>query len=109
MLEIPVRTDIYWYSEIVELDGISYRFDFSWNTRDERWHVSIFLVDGTALVMGIPIVVDWPLLNRFANNNLPYGLLIAIDTTGQGIEPGIEDLGDRVKLVYYPVDEIALT
>lgn len=106
MIEIPVRTDIGWWSEVVDLGDTLYKLEFAWNTRDERWYMSISLTDGTVLLAGLPIVVDYPLIDRFTNENLPYGALIAVDTSGRGAEPNIDDLGNRVKLIFVPADEL---
>lgn len=105
MIEVPVRNDLSWYSELVDLAGVIYLLTFAWNTRDERWYMDIAQEDGTTLINGIPLVVDFPLLSRFASNLLPAGMLMAVDNTGGGEEAEDEDLGDRVKLIFYPVSE----
>lgn len=37
------------------------------------------------------------------------GALVAVDTSGRGVDPGRYDLGERVQLVYYPRDEVDAT
>ena len=96
--EIPLRSDLPWFAETVELAGVQYRLEFAWNTRDARWYFSILAADGTQLVMGLPIVVDFPILNRFTDDRLPDGDLWVWDVSGDGIEPDQYDLGDRVKM-----------
>jgi len=107
MIRIPIRSDIYWYIENVELNGSVFRLEIAWNTRGQRWYLSILTSDGEMIVAGIPLVVDTPLINRFADRRLPYGLLMMVDTTGQGREPEQEDLGDRVRLIFGTVEEFA--
>jgi hypothetical protein len=97
---IPTRTDLEFYTEQVELGGVVYRLTFAWNLRDSAWYMSIADVDGVAIVSGIRIVVDYPLLNSVSNADRPTGLLLAIDTSGAGLDPGLEDLGDRVLLMH---------
>jgi len=99
---IPVRYDLDFYEMTVALGEVDFRLTFAYNTRGVRWHMDIAQADGTALLDGIPIVVDTPLLLRFTNVNLPAGYLIATDTTGEGIEPEKDDFGDRVQLVFIP-------
>ena len=97
---IPLRTDIPWYTEIVELGGVQYQLEVAWNTRDQRWYISVADADGVNVATGIPVVVDWPLLERFSLTDLPDGTMMAIDLTGNGEEPDKEDLNDRVKLMF---------
>lgn len=98
LTEIPTRSDLPRYAETVELAGDQYRLEFSWNTRDARWYVSILTAAGDQIVMGLPIVADFPLLRRFTDTRLPDGELWAWDMSGDGLEPGQYDLGDRVRL-----------
>lgn len=102
IVEIPIRSDLDWYSLTAALDGADYRLAIWWNTRDERWYLSVSESDGTLIVAGVPMVVDYPLLDRFAHEDLPTGVLMALDTSGEGAEAGQEDLGDRVRLIYVP-------
>ncbi len=99
---IPIRSDLDYYSMTVSLAGIDYRLSFAYNTRDSRWYMSVAQADGTVLVSGTPIVVDMPLLLRFTDTDLPAGYLVATDSTGEGLEPEKDDFGDRVKLVFIP-------
>jgi hypothetical protein len=103
IVEIPVPVDLPRFAIVVALDGTDYRLAMWWNTRDSRWYLSISLTDGTQLVSGVAVVVGFPLLGRFASPDLPPGMLLAIDSTGDGVEIGQQaDLGNRVRLVYIP-------
>lgn len=108
VLEIPVRNDLDKYSLIVAINDVDYRMEFAHNTRDDHWYLSIELTDGTELVNGMPIVADSPLLARWAwNAELPQdGYLMAVDTTGEAATPVKEDLGDRIKLLWVPFEDI---
>ena len=108
ILEIPVRNDLDRYSETVSINGTEYRLRFSHNTRDDHWYLSIELTDGTELASGIPIVTDTPLLARWAwDSRLPQdGYLMAVDTTGESADPVKDDLGDRIKLLWVPLEDI---
>jgi hypothetical protein len=99
LTEIPLRSDLPRFAEVVELGGAQYRFEFSWNTRDSRWYVSVLTSAGARIVMGQPIVADFPLFERFADSRLPTtGLLWARNVSGDGLEPGQYDLGTKLKL-----------
>lgn len=108
ILEIPVRSDLDAYSLIVTLEGTDYRLAFRYNTRAARWIMSMELTDGTALASGIPIVANVPLLGRWSwKDDLPAdGFLMAVDSTGDEEEPAKEDFGDRVKLLWVPLEDI---
>lgn len=108
ILEIPVRSDLDAYSLIVTLEATDYRLSFRHNTRDDHWYMAMELTDGTALASGICIVADSPLLSRWAwNENMPEGgLLMAVDVTGEQEEPAKEDFGDRIRLLWVPLEDL---
>ena len=109
IVEIPVRSDLDRYSLTVDLEGTEYRLLFAFNSRDDHWYLSVDLTDGTALVSGTAIVADSPLLGRWAwRQELPAdGYLMAVDSSGEAEEPRKEDLGDRVKLLWVPYEDLA--
>lgn len=108
IVEIPLRSDLDRYSVIAAINGTDYRFSVSFNTRDDHWYISIELTDGTELAAGLPIVSNQPLLARWRwDSRLPQdGFLMAVDSSGEDIEPEKEDLGDRVKLLWIPYEDI---
>jgi len=100
IIQIPVRSDLYQYEFSCELDGTVYIFDIHYNSRKDRWIFGIKTSDGTEIVMGIPILVNYDLLGRFADSNLPPGTLFAINTESEHENAGELDLGDKVLLLY---------
>jgi hypothetical protein len=102
---IPCDPSLTSYVMQTVLDGITYTLAFHWNTREEAWYFDIQTADRTPLVSGIKIVVGFPLGFRTPNANKPPGLFTAVDTTGKKQDPGIADLGNRVKLLYLSEDE----
>lgn len=94
------------YTFECDLDDVTYRWAFEWLDRDDAWYMSMSNVDGVALVSGRKVVLGYPLLNLYRDARLPKGLLIAIDTAEGDVEPGLLDLGDRVKLVYFSPGEL---
>ena len=107
-LLIPTRTDgTQAYSQAVQLDGIAFRLDFSWNGRGKYWKVAIY--DAAAnLLLSKAIRVGMPLLARYRDPAFPPGEMVANDTSGQDADPGVNDLGARVQLVYYTAAEMAV-
>lgn len=105
---LPLRTDSTpFYAFGVALEGVSYNFTFKWNTRGSLWTFDVADGAGVALVSGRRVVVGLPLLARFKDPRLPPGQLVAFDTTGAGVDPGLADLGTRVTIVYWTAAEVA--
>jgi hypothetical protein len=105
---LPLKTDATpHYSFGVTLDGVAYTFEFRWNDRGEFWVFDIADGSGNPLVSGRKVVVDFPLLGRFAVEGLPEGSLFAVDTSGAGQGPTLEDFGARVTMVYLTAEEMA--
>jgi hypothetical protein len=63
--------------------------------------VEIRDVNGVRLLSGRRVVVSLPLLARLRDPRLPAGELTAVDTTGANADPGVNDLGGRVRLLYF--------
>jgi hypothetical protein len=97
---IPVRNDAS-FTETVSLDGKPYDLTFVWNQREESWQLTIGF-EAVTLISGVKIVPSWELINRFANSNLPPGLILVIDTAIKYTRPVKEDLGVRLKIFYVP-------
>lgn len=99
-LVIPTRTDEARYSIEIDLDQLTYRFDFDWNDRAEAWSFDLYDANNVLLLAGRRVVVGFPLINRFRDARLPPGDLHAVDTSTANLDPKFADLGDRVKLLY---------
>lgn len=85
----------------VELEGTVYKFRIIWNELTSTFALMISQEDGTLIVSGIALVVDSPLIQKYANPLLPPGELFAWDSSGQGMEVQDRgDLGTRVLLIY---------
>jgi hypothetical protein len=91
------------------LDGRRYLFERTWVDRAETWFLDIRDAEGTILLQGIAIRVGQNLLAPHVGDDLPgegRGALVALDTAGTGTDPGRDDLGTRVKLIYGPVAQL---
>lgn len=100
MLEIPVRNDLPAYEFTILIENRVYAFSFRYNFRMKRWIMDIKTSDGEPLVMGILILVEQSLLGRFKNEELPEGMLIALNLGREHVNPEREDFGENVKLLY---------
>lgn len=111
--EIPLRSDLPRYDLQVQLDAVTYTLELHWNTREAAWYMNVRTEDGSDIVNGIKVVVDFPLGRRTPNPLRPPGVFVAVDSSGQHLDPqwdddlSVGDLGDRVSLLYYSAQEIA--
>jgi hypothetical protein len=105
---LPLRPDLTHYDFGISLDGTSYLLELRWNTREEAWYLDIRLEDGTDVVLGIKVVVDFILGRRSQHPARPPGVFFAVDTSGRRQDPGISDLGARVQLLYFEAAELLL-
>jgi len=105
-LTLPLRTDLEHYDFSVELDGASYFIEVRYNSRNDSHYLSISDVEGVPLLIGRRVVIDFPLTRRFKNRALPAGEFMAVDTSGQGRDPGAGELGGRVQILYATAAEM---
>lgn len=97
---LPIDSSDAAYTVDIPLSGTIYRFAVAWNTRSQNWSFSIGLPDQDPIVAGLRIVGDWQYSQFFTDARLPPGRLYSVDLSGTGLDPGREDLGDRVVMVY---------
>jgi len=88
------------YDLQISLDGKVYTLGFRYLDRSERWVYDVRTADGTAIVVGQPVLNAYPLLRRFVDEQLPPGDLRAVATSEPGREANDDELGSRVLLVY---------
>ena len=100
VFEIPLQGVMTHFSQQTELDGKTFTFEFEWIERDQFWMLHIGDDNGNPLACGIKLVTDWPLLRR--DNGVFPGQLIALDSGETNRVPGLEDFGERVRLVWVP-------
>lgn len=98
--KIDINAEFASFKIKTDIEDVSYILRFDWNTRTERWYIGIYDSDENAIQIGIPMNVDCDLISRFAETELPPGILILLDTSGLHSEAGRDDLGDRCVLLY---------
>lgn len=105
MLIIPTEIELAAYRFQITIEGVIYIFQFRWNTIHEYWTFDILNYESVPLISGVKVVINYPLLNRYASSLLPPGEIIALDTSGKLERVGRNDLGDSVKLIYVTAAE----
>jgi hypothetical protein len=99
--DIAVRTDGYPNFDLDQsLDGAVYLMTFRWNERESKWYMTLADDTGDPIFAGVKVVADRVISFRTADARMPPGDITTIDTSGAGLDPGLDDLGNRVKLVY---------
>lgn len=104
---LPFSPGIEEYRVATALGDVGYVFDLHWNHRDKCWYLDAYEDDGaTAIFHGVKIVLGAFLGRQFRHRLVLDGALMAIDTSGQSLDAGLDDLGTRVLVVRLSLDEI---
>src|SRR5688572_16593107 len=88
-------------------DTGSYTFDVRWNTRDNAWRFDMYDPDGILMVAGVKVVLNTPLGRRSTHPFFNGNALIAIDTSLTNLDAGFDDLGTRVQIWHFTIEELA--
>ena len=104
---IPLDSIQAWDTVDVSLSGVEYRLEFLWNDRNGSnnpaaggsWTLSLLDTNDNYLIAGMRILAGSELLATYATST-PPGRLYVIDQSGQDLDPGFDDLGSRIILVY---------
>lgn len=96
-----------WSEQSVSLNGINYRFVFTFNGRDERWRLSIY-IGNTAVIEGLKILENQALLGQYLLDDFNHGELFCFRMKEDGLPVGRNNfgLGKAYELVYYSNEEI---
>ncbi len=105
------------YRQVTTLDGQDYVLRFLFNQREGKWYLSVSDQSDLPIVYGVKIVPLISLLRKVRDPRKPPGLLMARDLTAAeadfsagekiaDLDPGLNELGARVKLFYFVADEL---
>ena len=89
----------------VVLSGNPYTLRILWNERHGYYSLSVFERDGPAIVEGVKMVKNYPLLGRFKNPLLPAGELFFVDPKNRPTRPGYEAFTDYL-LTYFDAEDV---
>lgn len=102
---IPFLTSETNYRLGCPFDDFSIYFDVRWNSRDAAWYFDLYEADDTVIALNVKVITGIPLGRRSQHEFFETHVMTAVDTTGQGIDPGFDDLNSRVLvIVQTPVD-----
>jgi len=117
ILEINIPEKTAFFKQRVELDGVNYLLDFSYNEREDSFYLTLQDEDGLHLQGPMKILTNWPMLrwHRY-EKRLPPGELLAIATQSTDIHgiahktpipsaPGYGVLGKEIGFYYFDEEE----
>lgn len=99
-VQLPTRINLPAYRYRIELEGNVYVLDYIYNSRMGKWLVQVEDEEGNVIIAHVPVIVNWPLFDRFQQVTLPPGDIGAYDSANTDTDPGRFDLGGRVKMMY---------
>lgn len=94
------------YTVAVKLEGVRYLLGMDWNEREGSWYLSLSQEDSTAIVSGLRVVPDWPLLRRVTDAAGPPGEIVFRNTNANDAAPGRYDIGESFVPLYYEESEL---
>lgn len=97
---IPLPTSNPHFVQQTQLNGVTYTIRIHWNEREEAFYMELGDIEGNPIVASRKLVANWGLLFRVTDERKPVGDIFCVDQTGQGVDPGLDDLGERVLLIY---------
>lgn len=89
----------YWM-QYTQIDGREYLFTFYWNDRASAWYMDVADQDGVPIGSGIKLVCGVALMRAIVDDRKWPGALFCLPSTQDDSDPGHDDLGTRVLLVY---------
>ena len=104
---LPLVPSVPSYRVSTALEDQQYIFDVRWNARDLAWYLDISTEADEIILRGLKIVLGTVLGARSTDTRLPPGLLIPADLTSSGRDATFDDLGTRVAVLYYTLEEAA--
>lgn len=85
-----------------ELESVTYTFRVRWNDREGFYYLDILDAGANPMIQGLKICLGKIFSNRFvATAGIFPGTLFAEDTSGANLDPGLGDLGTRVRVIYF--------
>jgi hypothetical protein len=81
VLEIPLSNVDPAFSFTTDLDGVTFNFEFRFNTRMDLWIFDILDSLGTPIQLGNPFYTGFIFLRQNVSSSAPLGDLIAVNTS----------------------------
>ena len=105
-VSLPIDASDPNYRVGITLHDTPYILDVRWNGRAGAWYFDMYDVTETAIRLGTKVVLGAFFLLRCTDTRKPSGALFAADLSGEGREATIDDLGSRVLIFHYTMEEL---
>lgn len=100
-IPLDASTDGAPWTQRTVLDGVAYRLQFRWNSRQGVWTMRVRSDAGELLAGPLPLLAGWsPTMGLRVLPQLPSGVMGFSVQSEQGREVGLEELATRGVLVY---------
>lgn len=96
-----------WEAQVPIGDAL-YTFAYNWNASAKTsglWSLGVYDDQDEAIIVGCRIVLGIPIGRTSTHDLFTSGRIVAVDMTGKHVEPGLYDLGQRVELRRYTIDQ----
>lgn len=104
MEQIPIK-DFPAFTEELTIEEEVFTFFFNWNYRGQFWTLTILDQAQNTLVAGMLLEVQFEMLERFVDRDLPAGYIFPFDVTGVSTDILEKDLLNRISLVFLNEEE----
>lgn len=100
LLELQLNSSTGNYRFRTRLDDVDYVFRFRWSGREESWIMDIRDFQNNPVVAGVRVVTNIDLLANFKHLDIPQGDLVAINLKSDTAEPGRNNFGTDIRIIY---------
>ena len=108
---LPFSPGAPFYRVSTSMDGsdgpsTQYILDVRWNERDKAWYFDLLDGSENIIASGLKVVLGAYIGRTSQHPFFRTGVLVAVDSTGQGQDAGYDDLGNRVQVIRYTLPEM---
>jgi hypothetical protein len=105
--KIPTDPTLGDWEQVTTLDGVPYLLRFRYNSRSDRYFLSVFTEDGDPLFHGKKVTINADLLRQVADPDQPSGE-IRVFHQATGLDPRFGELGDGAEAFYLDEEILAI-
>lgn len=104
-IQVPFNTALADQQLSVDLGDTTYILRAKWNTRAEKWYLSMFDEDNSPIFTGMGFVNNINYLELVTDERMPSGLLYPFNYDDNSSECGRDDLNVSVFLIYDDLED----
>ena len=102
---LPIQDSPY-FSQLIDLDIVTYSVTIRWNDREEAWYLDIDEQDKTPIVQSLKLVSIGNLTGRWADSRLPSGDIFVV-AEDPNVRPDRNSLvNETIQIVYFTQEEV---